>query len=93
MEGEPAISDVPDCVDQPALVATAVEAEANHQLLSTVVLQNAIGVLSAASKRLALALVHSLLLLSPRDKVPKTGISKAKTVGGRKIAGSAIKSL
>lgn len=43
-------------------------AVANQQLLSTVVLQDAIGEPSAASMRLALALVHLLLLLSTWDK-------------------------
>lgn len=63
-----------ECFEQPALVAKAVLAIANHQLFSTDVLQRAIFELSPASTRLGLALAPLLLLLSPSDETRLTGM-------------------
>lgn len=72
MAGEPARFDKKkDCFDQPAFLARAVVAIANHQPISTEVLQHAIGESFAASMQLVLALAHLLLLLSTWNKIRK----------------------
>lgn len=73
MAGEPARFDKKkDCFHQPAFLARAVVAIANHQPISTEVLQHAIGESFAASMQLVLALAHLLLLLSTWNKIRKT---------------------